>query len=160
MEGNERLEKFLSLVTDSKSDFLARVKWRVDNQSWIKRSQAIAITILSTLRNNRKEGKTPATQKELAETLGISPQQINKIVKGQENLTLETISRLELALEIRLIEIPHSYAITTSYKAVTVEANYTKGVDSQISKQTFSMAETIVYHPKTEVGETNYAMAA
>ncbi len=105
MEGNERLEIFLSLVTDDKSDFLAKVKWRVDNQSWLKRSQTIAISVLSILRDNRKEGKVPATQKELAEILSISPQHINKIVKGQENLTLETISRLEVALGIKLIEV-------------------------------------------------------
>jgi ribosome-binding protein aMBF1 (putative translation factor) len=40
----------------------------------------------------------------------VSPQQINKIVKGQENLTLETISKLEIALNIQLIDerIGHS----------------------------------------------------
>ncbi len=36
--------------------------------------------------------------------MNVSPQQISKIVKGQENLTLETISNLEIALGIQIIE--------------------------------------------------------
>jgi plasmid maintenance system antidote protein VapI len=36
--------------------------------------------------------------------MNISPQQISKIVKGQENMTLETISNLEIALGIQIIE--------------------------------------------------------
>jgi ribosome-binding protein aMBF1 (putative translation factor) len=44
------------------------------------------------------------SQKNLAERVNVSPQQINKIVKGKENLTLETISKLELALGIRIID--------------------------------------------------------
>jgi plasmid maintenance system antidote protein VapI len=38
----------------------------------------------------------------------VSPQHINKIVKGQENLTLETITNLELALGIKIIDDNHS----------------------------------------------------
>jgi len=36
--------------------------------------------------------------------MNVSPQQINKIVKGQENLTLETITNLEIALGIQIID--------------------------------------------------------
>ena len=35
--------------------------------------------------------------------IGVSPQYVNKIVKGKENLTLDTISKLEQALGIKLI---------------------------------------------------------
>jgi transcriptional regulator with XRE-family HTH domain len=45
------------------------------------------------------------SQKELAERIGVSPQQVSKIVKGNENLTLETISKLEAALGVPLIEV-------------------------------------------------------
>ena len=38
--------------------------------------------------------------------MGVSAQYINKIVKGSENLSLETISKIERALNIRLIEVP------------------------------------------------------
>jgi plasmid maintenance system antidote protein VapI len=45
-------------------------------------------------------------QKELAEAMDVSPQQVSKIVKGKQNLKLETISKLEAALGIKLFEIP------------------------------------------------------
>ena len=51
------------------------------------------------------------TQKKLAEIVGVSPQYINKVVKGRENLTLETIVKMEKALGIALIEIPGLYPI-------------------------------------------------
>ena len=37
--------------------------------------------------------------------MNVSPQQVNKWVKGKENFTLETLSRLEEALEIKLLAI-------------------------------------------------------
>jgi plasmid maintenance system antidote protein VapI len=37
--------------------------------------------------------------------MNVSAQQINKIVKGKQNLTFETIGKLEDALGISLIEI-------------------------------------------------------
>ncbi|MCF8226228.1 MAG: helix-turn-helix transcriptional regulator [Bacteroidales bacterium] len=46
------------------------------------------------------------SQKKLAEDMGVSPQYINKVIKGKENLTLETISRIESVLGTTLIEVP------------------------------------------------------
>ena len=43
------------------------------------------------------------TQKDLAEKLNVSPQQVSRMGKGKENLTLETISKLEYVLGIALI---------------------------------------------------------
>jgi transcriptional regulator with XRE-family HTH domain len=48
------------------------------------------------------------TQKDLAEKLNVSPQQVSKIVKGKENLTLETISKLEYVLGVELILTTHA----------------------------------------------------
>lgn len=52
------------------------------------------------------------SQKELAEKLGVSPQQVSKILKGQENLTLETIDKLEKVLNISLMELPYYQSVT------------------------------------------------
>src|SRR5690606_31842826 len=70
---------------------------------WKRRSQAVALTVLRTLRAKKM------SQKELAEQLGVSPQQVNKWVKGNENFTFDTIAKLEEALGIELMEIkPYS----------------------------------------------------
>jgi len=45
------------------------------------------------------------TQTALGEMTGVSPQQISKILKGRENLTLATIEKIENALGIHLIQV-------------------------------------------------------
>jgi ribosome-binding protein aMBF1 (putative translation factor) len=93
-----KLNKKLSeLASTEPSNWKAKAKFRRDNREWLKRSAAIAIKVLDAL---KAQG---LTQKELAERLDVSPQYINKIVKGEENLTLETITNLELTLGIHII---------------------------------------------------------
>jgi transcriptional regulator with XRE-family HTH domain len=55
------------------------------------------------------------SQQKLAKLMNVSPQQISKIVKGHQNLTLETIVKLENALMIKLIKVqPNAEAIITN----------------------------------------------
>jgi ribosome-binding protein aMBF1 (putative translation factor) len=103
------MDNFLNLVSNESSGWLEKAQWREDNKEWLHRSAKIAIKILSVLRNNRKENRLPNSQKDLAELMGVSPQQVNKMVKGTENLTLETISKIEKALGIQLMEISETY---------------------------------------------------
>ena len=107
MKQNKNLENFLKLVSkEPASDKIVKdILFYEENKEWLDRSANIAIKILSTLRHNRKENRFPTTQKDLAEIMNITPQQVNKMVKGTENLTLETISRVEKALDIQLIDI-------------------------------------------------------
>lgn len=44
------------------------------------------------------------SQTDLGRLIGVSPQQISKILKGRENLTLGTIEKIESALNIELIQ--------------------------------------------------------
>ena len=45
------------------------------------------------------------SQKDLAEKLNVSPQMVNQWVKGSENFTLETISKIEYALGVELMNV-------------------------------------------------------
>jgi ribosome-binding protein aMBF1 (putative translation factor) len=91
-------DKLSKIASAQPSGWKEKAKYRRANREWLKKSAAIAIKILDALKAQQ------LTQKDLAERMGISPQQINKIVKGQENLTLETISNLEKALGITIID--------------------------------------------------------
>jgi DNA-binding Xre family transcriptional regulator len=117
MKQNNNLENFLKLVSkEPASDKIVKdILFYEENKQWLDRSANIAIKILSTLRHNRKENRFPTTQKDLAELMNITPQQVNKMVKGTENLTLETISRVEKALDIQLIDI-HNEPKKSEYK--------------------------------------------
>ncbi|PSL47882.1 helix-turn-helix protein [Chitinophaga niastensis] len=96
---DEQKKKFLALVSDKTSSFEERVTFRTENKAWLAKSGALATKIIIFLDAHK------ITQKELAERLGISPQQVNKILQGQENMTLQTITAIETALNIELIKV-------------------------------------------------------
>ncbi|NTW56486.1 MAG: helix-turn-helix transcriptional regulator [Chlorobiaceae bacterium] len=97
-------EKMAKITSSEPSGWLEDARWRMENRAWLRRSQSIALKILMTLREKKM------SQKELAEIVGVSPQQVSKIVKGRENLTFETIAMLEKALGIVLMKIPRCKA--------------------------------------------------
>jgi|ERR1700678_1386675 ribosome-binding protein aMBF1 (putative translation factor) len=107
---NNLKEKLSTLVSDQPSDWKAKAKYRRDNREWLKKSAAIAVRVLDALKAQN------LSQKDLAERMNISPQQISKIIKGQENLTLETISNLEIALGIQIMAEKANYNNTLSKK--------------------------------------------
>jgi len=100
---NELFEKLKKLESDIPSTLMEEVKYRRDNRHWLRKSAIIALKVLRALREQN------LTQKDLAEKMKVSPQQISKIVKGQENLTLETIANLEIALGIKIIDVDFSH---------------------------------------------------
>ena len=94
---NNLKEKLANLASDQPSNWKAKAKYRRENREWLKKSAAIAVQVLDALKAQS------LSQKELADRMKVSPQQISKIIKGQENLTLETISNLESALGMEII---------------------------------------------------------
>ena len=114
MELNERLDKFEKLVSDKPSNFLSKLAYYKANKKWIDQSSKVAINVLEAL--NQKG----LSQKDLAKKMNVSAQQVNKIIKGKQNLTFETVGKLETALEISLMEI-------IDYKPVTeIKTNSTQ----------------------------------
>tara|TARA_R110002124_G_scaffold188267_1_gene355427 strand:+ start:1660 stop:2124 length:465 start_codon:yes stop_codon:yes gene_type:complete len=99
MRDIEKIIRVNGLVGHEASGWKAKAEFRKANRNWLQRSAAISLKILSELQ--AKE----ITQAELARRMGITPQQITKFVKGQENLTLETISKIETALGVDLITV-------------------------------------------------------
>lgn len=96
----------LKRVSKSDNTWIKKAKYRQENKAWLDISFAIAVKIKSKLEENKKSKEFPKSQKELAEVLGCSPQYVNKLLKGTENLQLETITRIERILSIHLIQVP------------------------------------------------------
>ena len=99
-------EKLNNLASNESSKWVEKAEWRVANAGWLDKSAKIAIKVLRTIR------AIGLSQKDLAENLGVSPQQVSKILKGKENLTLETIDKLEKVLNISLIELPYYQSVS------------------------------------------------
>ncbi len=94
-------EEYLKAITQSTSpvDWLKVAEELEENEAWLDKSAKIAFAVLSLLRERQM------TKQELAERMGVKPQYVSRIVKGTENLTLETISKLEIALGASLMEV-------------------------------------------------------
>lgn len=83
--------------SETPSKWREEAEWRRDNWSWLQHSQKIAVKVLLQM---KQEG---LTQKGLAERMNCTQQYVSKILKGKENMSLDTLSRLENALGINLI---------------------------------------------------------
>ena len=95
------------------------VEWRQKNKSWLKYSRFIALKVLHRL------DEVKMTQRHLAEKLECSPQYVSKLLKGNANMTLETISKLEDLLKIDLVKsslsFVHGYDITKEPVSLVAE---------------------------------------
>lgn len=151
---NELIKKSIkNLISEKPSGWLEKAKWREENKPWLDKSAKIALSILLELDARN------LTQKDLAAKMGVSPQQVNKIVKGEENLTLETVSKIETLLGVSLIEVPTlqenqkiNYDLSTPVIGINrskskmigkITGSYHKAVSSNISFYPSIKEETI-----------------
>lgn len=90
-------EKLISLAEKDNSNILQDNNSKIKNREMLKASQWIALKVLERL------DELNWTKKELGKKMSVSPQHISKIVSGKENLTLETIVRLQKILDISIL---------------------------------------------------------
>lgn len=95
MEMTKRLQRHQSAT---------RSKWREsaierqNDKSWLRYSQHIAMLVLDRM------DELGLTQKGLAELMGCSQQYISKMLKGRENMSIDTLTKIEETLGIRILE--------------------------------------------------------
>jgi DNA-binding Xre family transcriptional regulator len=94
-----RNEKIKAITAETRSNWLEEAEKKLANKGARKNARKVALQVLRLLR------ELNITQTELAERMGVSRQQVSKIVKGQENFTFETIEKLEKALGVTLMTI-------------------------------------------------------
>lgn len=104
MRDQDKINRVQSLVSKETSGWREKAEYRKANRGWLKRSAEIAVRILTELRSKG------ISQAELARMMDVTPQHITKLVKGQENLTLETIGKIESVLNISLISVSNNPA--------------------------------------------------
>src|SRR5258708_33905762 len=96
MNLNEKLKK---ITSPNKSNWLEEALEKQANIGARTNARKVALGVVHVL-DERKMSQT-----ELAEKMGVSRQQVTKIVKGEENFTFETIDKLEKALNVTLMTI-------------------------------------------------------
>lgn len=91
------LEYLESHQSETPSQWREEAEWRRDNKDWLRYSKRIAVMLLSYMKREH------LTQSAMAERLDCTQQYVSKILKGTENLSLETLAKLEHATGERLV---------------------------------------------------------
>lgn len=88
----------------------------MEDWSWKQYSYMIAIKARSQM------ARRQMTQKQLAEAMGCSQQYVSLLLRGSMNMTLETIARLENALQFKLLD--GLLKMDPQYRASDTSAQY------------------------------------
>lgn len=121
----QNIDKLREIAKPRSEKAKEKARQRRESREWLRMSQDIAISVLGYLR------RTGTTQKELAQRMGVAPAYISKLVKGQENLSLSTICKLQLVTGLTLISIAEPYttkmivALPPSEKTACISTGYT-----------------------------------
>ena len=103
---NKAIEYLNQHQSATPSKWRDNAQWRRDNERWLEYSRFITMKVMRTM------DERSVTQSELAERMGCSQQYVSNLLKGSSNMTLETISRIEDALNI---DILHSLLSSVRY---------------------------------------------
>lgn len=115
---NTRQQQLRELAVKHASRWIDDAKKRQQNKKWLDYSAEIAMRVLDAIDD------TPGmTQKKLAEKMGVTPQHISKIVKGSQNLTLETIVKLQEALDIKLLSVENESEVSNNFSQTQTKSH-------------------------------------
>lgn len=93
----KQLERFQS-ATPSNWRKEAEARRQAKTEGWLQYSRKIAVKIALAMKKHN------LTRADVAERMGCSPQYVSRLLKGEENLSLETISKLENALQESILQ--------------------------------------------------------
>ena len=100
----EIISKLKEHQSPTPSKWRENAEWRMKDKAWLRYSQHIAMMMLD------KMEELHMSQKQLSELMGCSQQYVSKVLKGQENLSLETISKIESCLNLQIMPTsPYRY---------------------------------------------------
>ena len=95
---SKAIELLQSHQSGATSKWRADAEWRRDNEFWLTYSRHITLQVL------RGMDEQSVTQAELARRMGCTQQYVSNLLKGSSNMTLETIARLETALNLDILK--------------------------------------------------------
>ena len=97
------MDKLAEIAMPRGAEATKRAQVRKENREWLRISQEIALCLHYYLRD------MCMTQKELANKMGVSAVYVGKLLKGGENLTLETICKIQKVIGKDLISVTKPY---------------------------------------------------
>lgn len=98
-QDNEIISRLKEHQSSTPSKWREKTEWRMKNKSWLCHSQRIAMMMLDQME------KLNINKEQLSKLLDCTQEYASKILKGQENLTLETMAKIEQCLKIQIFNI-------------------------------------------------------
>ena len=91
------VKKLRQHTSSTPSQWRKSAEYRRENKSWLRHSQHIALLMQD------KMDEMNLTQKELASQMSVSQQYVSRMLKGCENFSLETLTKIENILHINIL---------------------------------------------------------
>ena len=91
------IEFLIKNQSDTAGKWREEAEYRRKNARWLRYSAMISLQV------KKRMSEIGMTQVVLAEKLGCTQQHISMLLKGKSNMTIETIAKLEEALDIDII---------------------------------------------------------
>lgn len=142
---------------NSASSWKEKVAYRKANKAWLRKATRISLRVLDAIDDKGW------SQAHLARELEVTPQQVSKIIKGESDFKLSTISKLEEVLGIELV------AVLSTEEVVMSEESIQKRVSAALIDYHRKWAKTQEYQKLRNqftdpqqvlaVAEDEYAMA-
>lgn len=139
MKSQEMSKKLEALVSKTPSKWIEESNKRFENKEGLRYSQQVAVRILRTLREKK------LSQKDLANLLDVTPQTVNKWVKGSENFGFFTIAKIEKALDIKLM------CIYESNQSVIISSKNMLTITNQVHNYLDTIEKPMVAEKETKV---------
>ena len=86
-------------LTKKSSEWLSMAQYRLENRDWLNKACEIALYLLEYMDVNK------INKHQLSEKLDMKYEDVNLIVKGQYNLTLQAICQIEKSLNIEMVRV-------------------------------------------------------
>lgn len=137
---NNKAKKIERLKALSKKEG-PNAKWKQIAQWNRKHADALDdfVTIASHIRKTLDEKNW--TQADLADKLEVTPQALTRIMKGRQNLTLQTIRKIENILNVNLITVHQNKSIKAEKLRLTSVSPKYKNSPSKEYKQQYSAGD-------------------
>ena len=99
MKVNKAIDFLESHKSETPSQFMEDVKWRKENERWLRWSRQLATALIGYMQDHKMK------RADLAHKLNVSPQYVSRLWSGTENLSFKSISNIEGKLGISCIAI-------------------------------------------------------
>ena len=127
------VDKLAEIAKPRSEEAKAKAQFRRENREWIRMSQDIALSVHYYLR------KSGMSQKDLAERMAVSAAYVGKLLKGTENLTLETICKLQNAIDEELLSLTHPYV----FKQILELSSYRHAFINDVTSDKYTQTQVI-----------------